>query len=348
MARITLDTLQQRVYRYFQKRADKYSLQSSSLEVRYIFNWGGFVNATFAVTDGQRSYHLKLADDEGSQESLAKWRWLHAYLTAHYRAPVMLDWVSIPRTDFEGPMFEFINGQGAALDRQPEVLAGVLDLIGRLHRDRGLAETLASYVGDEEPSEAAAPDMAGDDGLPTCAQAFLDDFVDRYDGDLLGIAGNLPPFVPLKRLDWMMGEAREMEALARETPAFQQPARWPIHGDLNANNILVTPDGSWHVIDWDDLTLGDPAMDYANLLGPLADHYGGPEGLECLLPENSEDETLRERFRICLRAHYLDMVIDSLADWVEADFAPQIQEKVRADKERAHNAGLERYLKYYS
>lgn len=348
MTRISLDTLQQRVSWYFRESAEKYSLQPTSLEARYIFNWGGFVNATFAVTDGQRSYHLKLTDDEESQESLEKWQRLHAYLTAQYRAPAMLDWVSIPRTDFEGPLFAFINGQGAALDRQPEVLAGVLDLVGRLHGDRGLAETLAG----EDPAEAAAPCQAAPcqagDELPTCAEAFLDDFVTRYDEDLFGIAGNLPPFVPLERLDWMMGEAREMEALARETSAFQQPARWPIHGDLNANNVLVTPDGSWHVIDWDDLTLGDPAMDYAHLLGPLVDQYGGPEGLERLLPDTSEDDTLRERFRICLRAHYLDMVIDPLADWVEADFAPQIQEKVRADKEQAHRAGLERYQQYYS
>ena len=182
-------------------------------------------------------------------------------------------------------------------------------------------------------------------------------YIDRFDEDLLSIVGDLPPFVPLSLLDWMMGETRELEGLARDLPAFQQPAGAPIHGDLWPGNILVTPDERFFIIDWDDLFLGDPALDYSILLGPLL--LNGPfrkndpfrkngalsqTEIEHLLPGGAD---FRERFNLYLRALLLDQVIDSLADWVEAAFAPQHQSDLRSAKERAHQEALALYRQLY-
>jgi thiamine kinase-like enzyme len=170
-------------------------------------------------------------------------------------------------------------------------------------------------------------------------------YIDRFDEDLRIIAGNLPPFVPLDLLDWMMGETRELEGLARELPAFADLAGSPTHGDLWPNNILVMESGQWYIIDWDDLSLGDPALEYSILLGPLWRNGVLSESeIFRLLPE---DEDLRERFRLCHRAYILDAIIDTLADWVESEFAPEHQEEVRGEKERQHREALALYRTMY-
>ncbi len=252
-ARTPLDALTLRVTGYFRKHAAQYALNPQTVEARYILNWGGFVNVSFALTDGQKTFHLKLADDAEMQSRLARWKSVGPRLAEKYHAPPVLDWIAIPRTPFAGLLFESIPGQPADLAAQPRVLAQVLALLAALHADQDLAAALESIDGEIFP----------------CAETFLSVYIDRFDEDLLSIVGDLPPFVPLSLLDWMMGETRELEGLARDLPAFQQPAGAPIHGDLWPGNILVTPDERFFIIDWDDLFLGDPALDYSILLGPL-------------------------------------------------------------------------------
>ena len=100
-----------------------------------------------------------------------------------------------------------------------------------------------------------------------------------------------------------------------------------------------------YILNWDDLAVGDPALEYAIFLGPLwRDGILSPAEVEDLLPAGAD---LRERFRMCLRAFLLDEVIDTLADWVECAFAREHQGQVRADKERAHREALATYLKIY-
>lgn len=327
--RYSLDHLTSRVKGYFIKHAGKYGLDRAAIEARYILNWGGFVNASFQITDGKQSYHLKLADEEWSLDRLARWQQFNFPLSQQYHAPRMLDWIKLPRLPFEGPLFEFIPGQKADLIRQPEVLQGVLSLLAKLHNDQKLAAELEVIEGE----------------VPTCGNYFMDVYIDRFDGDLLVVAPNLPPFVSLETLSWMMGETRELEALARELPVFQYPAQSPTHSDLNNNNVLVTPAGEWYIIDWDDLSLGDPALDYNIFLGPLwrSGQLSQDEVIQ-LLPE---DMALRERFLVCQRALLLDEVIDSLADWVEAEITPEHLARVRTEKERIHRAALELYQSRY-
>ncbi|RPJ45112.1 MAG: aminoglycoside phosphotransferase family protein, partial [Chloroflexi bacterium] len=290
MTRTALDTLNRRVVEYFRKHAGQYGLNPKGVQAQYILNWGGFVNASFRLSDGDKQYHLKLADEADSLESLARWRIFSQVLAARYHAPRMLDWVRIPHTDFEGALFEFIPGQPANLAAQPVVLDAVLELLSRLHADPELASALARMDG----------------GIPTCTDYFLSVYIERFDGDLAGIVSDLPPFVPLKLLDWMMGETRELEGLARDLPAFQQPAGSPTHGDLWPSNILVVEGDEFSIIDWDDLSLGDPALDYSIVLGPLWRQGRITQAeIERRLPN---DPDLRERFNLCLRALILDEV----------------------------------------
>lgn len=330
MPRSRLDTLILRITAYFREHAQRYGLDPSTIEVRYILNWGGFVNATFYVRDGQKTYHLKLADDPESQENLLRWQRFHTRLSEQYHAPRMLDWIKIGRTRFAGPLFEYIPGRAADYAVQPEVLDGVLEMLPHLHGDDVLRAGLEALNGPPA----------------TCADYFLSVYIDRFDEDLMSIAGDLPPFVSLEMLSWMMGETRELEGLVRDDPAFQETASAPTHGDLWPANVLVTKDGHWFVIDWDDLSLGDPALEYGIVLGPSwRSGVLTTEQTAALLP--SDDLNLRRRFEVCLRALLLDEVIDSLADWVESGFAPDHQAEVRAQKEQVHRQAYLRYRDLY-
>jgi hypothetical protein len=335
MPRTSLETLTRRVVEYFRKHAAQYALDPEQVDAGYIFNWGGFVNVSYRITDGQKSLHLKLADDDESRARLLRWQALDPILSARYHAPHMLDWVRIPRTGFEGALFEFLPGRPADFANQPALLFDLLDLLVRLHADEELRAAILRL--DGEPA-----------GAQTCADYFLSVYIDRLDEDLLIIAGDLPPFVSLDLLSWMMGETRELEGLARDLPAFQCPATAPVHGDLWPSNILADEAGQFHIIDWDDLELGDAALDYSILLGSLwRDRAMSAEEVERLLPLAEADEPLRERFRVALRALLLDEVIDTLADWVEAAFVPEQVEETRAAKERTHRAALTRYMELY-
>jgi Ser/Thr protein kinase RdoA (MazF antagonist) len=52
-----------------------------------------------------------------------------------------------------------------------------------------------------------------------------------------------------------------------DPPAFAEPLRSPVHADLWLNNIQWAGRESWHLLDWDDVRIGDPAADLATLLG---------------------------------------------------------------------------------
>ncbi len=325
---LSLERLTERVSWYFNTYSQKYGLRRGKVEARYILNWGGFVNASFSISDKEKAYHLKLTDDVEMQERLLAWQELGDLLTRRHHAPRILEWVEIPRTRYSGLLMERIYGREPDYEEEPQVLRGVLDIVSRLHAD---AQVRAALMPD--------------DGPPSCTEYFINVYIDRFDSDLLEIVPNLPPFVDLPLVDWMQGETRELEGLARDLPAFQRPASAPTHGDLGPNNVLVTDDGRLFVIDWDDLELGDPALDYAIVLCDL--WYTGALREEEMFAMLPDDPTLRERFKVCQRAFVLDRVIDPLADWVVAEFSPEHVAEVRAEKERVHKEALIRYRTLY-
>ena len=107
----------------------------------------------------------------------------------------------------------------------------------------------------------------------------------------------------------------------------------------------MTDAREWYVIDWDNLTLGDRALDYSILLWPLVrdgsahwSDFGVPVG----------DPGFSERMEFYERVNLLDEVIDSLADYVEADVSPEHAESVRETKRALHLESLDLYLGKYS
>ena len=338
MTSLPLETLSQRVQQHFREQASRYGLQPGAVTVEYLLNWGGFVNANFTVSDGRRAYHLKLADAEDSLLGLERWRDLNQTLTGSYHAPPMLDWLELEGTPYAGPLFPHLDGQTADFLRQPDLHRQVIDLAAGLHANSALAD----WLQEEESAD-------------TCAGYFLSTYIDRFDEDLLIVVGSLPPFVPLPVLDWMQGETRHLESLADELSAFDLPADAPTHGDLWDSNVLVNPAGEWYVLDWDDLALGDPALEFSILLSPLWYAHlpqAASPSLEAvtpwLPPAARADPALMARLEVCLRASLLDKIIDSLADYVEAGFAPQETARVQAVKQRQHLEALALYQRLYA
>ncbi|MCS7040480.1 MAG: hypothetical protein RMN24_15955, partial [Anaerolineae bacterium] len=54
------------------------------------------------------------------------------------------------------------------------------------------------------------------------------------------------------------------------------------------------------------------------------------------------------RFALHRRAVLLDLVIDSLADWADADRVPEAAGSIRQAKRTAHERGLVVYKKHYA
>jgi aminoglycoside phosphotransferase (APT) family kinase protein len=131
----------------------------------------------------------------------------------------------------------------------------------------------------------------------------------------------------------MTGEVDRVAALVDACEAFAAPADAPVHGDLWHENVLVTPDGAWVLLDWDELRLGDPALDLAKL--PV---FAAPV----------MEARLATRVALLRRAHALDGVIDPLADHVESARYPDVRERMQAVKRTEHELALAAYRAAYS
>jgi aminoglycoside phosphotransferase (APT) family kinase protein len=130
---------------------------------------------------------------------------------------------------------------------------------------------------------------------------------------------------------------------AESTKAFDLPAIEPVHGDLHEGNVIVTSSG-WFVVNWDDLSVGDPALELAILVWPLV--WEGQPWKEFVTGYGSDDG-FAERMELCLRAQLLDEVIDNVADYVEARSVPSRMAEVQLRKKRRHEVALRRYWRTY-
>ena len=99
--------------------------------------------------------------------------------------------------------------------------------------------------------------------------------------------------------------------------AFSARASSPVHGDLWRGNILVADDGRLRIVDWDDLALGDPALEFAVLLEPIME-LDPNASLEDLL-QRRPDAAFTQRFEMCLRAQRLYAPIEAAAEYIEAE-----------------------------
>jgi aminoglycoside phosphotransferase (APT) family kinase protein len=310
------------------ERAAELGLDVARLDVQYVLNWGGFVNRSFRVTDGRTVLHLKLACGPEYRDGLRRFWELRPLMARRYRAPEPLAWVDVPGTEYAGVLSRWIDGTApAAIDGR--LAEAIVATIRALHTDAELAARL--------PAPAAPR---------TCADAYLRTYSERFHADLAFVRAERPPFISPETLAWMRGEAEWIDAAVAAAPAFREPADAPTHGDLWLNNLLVTPRGEWFVLDWDDLGLGDPALDWAMLFGPTRDDPGRvADG--ALPPGITSDAAVRERLALYARASLLDWIIDPLADWIDAGEAPEHITEVRPEKERIHRTALQAYRQRY-
>lgn len=299
----------------------------SALRATPVLNWGGFGNRSFLVDGGVRRLHVKLTDDADAVRGLRRWWSVRDRLTARCGAPRMLDWMSLPAASLEGVVLEWIDGAvPASRDGMVQRSAGAL--LVALHDDAELANQLR---------DSSAP-------ARSCATAYRESLHDRFVEDLRSLHDTRPPFVAPATLRWMTAEAEALLQRVDGGSAFREPADVATHRDPWLNNVIVTPSGNVHLIDWDDMGLGDPMMDWAMLLGPCMNDLRPADPRE--LPDTAFDDAALERFTLLSRASLLDWVIDSLADWIEAEEVPQ-RDEVRAVKRRVHEAALATYRERY-
>jgi aminoglycoside phosphotransferase (APT) family kinase protein len=176
---------------------------------------------------------------------------------------------------------------------------------------------------------------------PIAADTYFDIYHARFVGDLDLIRTAQPEFVTDAVLEFMEHEVDVLAELVRSSAEFQEPLDTPIHGDLWLNNILWENRDSWHLLDWDDMCIGDPAIDIAMLTGPTPDSLAPLKGVDQLPIALSDAQ--RQRLLLYGRAALLDWIIDPIADWIEAAAAPALASEVRLEKERMHRQALELY-----
>jgi hypothetical protein len=329
---VTVPRLQAAVRSHFADRAADFGLDPAALEVAYVPSRGGFVNHSFRVGDGRTRYHLKLADTPATRAALRRWRELDEALRP-YRAPPVLDWVELG--DAGGLLFPVVPGSTPRLT--DAVVDAVVECLRGLWRDDGLAARLTRASpgpGGTPPSSPA-----------TAARCYRNGYHDRFTEDLAAIRAARPPFVDAGTLELMEREAEALAEAVAAHPSFRVEVAGPVHGDLWLDNLLWEGPSSWHILDWDELGIGDPAADLAMLLGPTPGDLRPLKGLDRVRDRAAPDVV--ERLPLLGRASLLDWVIDPLADWIEADTAPEIADAVRAQKERVHREALALYEGLY-
>lgn len=309
---------QSEVQAYFRDHGAEHGLDAATLEVRYVLNWGGFVNHSFVVRDRSQRLHLKLADQHKAQDALVRWCKLDGLLRVH-RAPPVLAQLEIGNAT----ALLFPHRPGTSPVLTAELLRELLPALRRLWSDGALRERL-------HPS---AP--------PTARQGYLDTYHDRFVQDLYAITAAPPPFVTSGVLDCLHAEVATLESRVAAAPSFEEAVSTPVHGDLWLNNILWVGPAEWSLLDWDDVHIGDPAMDLATLLGPSARDLEPLKLQAGVAPYLTASQ--RDRLPLLGRASLLDWVIDPLADWIEADDVPAVRDEVRAEKQRVHAAAWTLY-----
>lgn len=300
-----------------------------AVTVQPVLNYGGFVNRSFRVVAGGDAYHVKLTADEHARRGLERWRALADRLAQHFRAPAMLGWMELPGSPFAGPVFEWIDGE------RPDALRGSIrrdaaDTVRRLHADDALRDELAR-LGDT---------------VRSCAEAYLQSYHDRFVEDMKLVRSDPPPFVRAELIGRLDDEVAALAGRVAGCDAFGAPAEAAAHRDLWIDNLKVTADGALRVLDWDEVGLGDPMMDWAMLFGPSRARVR--PAAEADLADLTFRPDQRERLRTYARASLLDWIIDPLADWIEAAHEPQHGAKVRDSNRRVHEGALALYDELYA
>lgn len=284
--------------------APNLGLDASHMTISRVLSPGGFGQWTLRAQDKARTVYLKAAGSVEA-EALARWAKAGPILASSYHAPPVLGFWPAGTV---GPDVAILATEGVAghpmADASADVvLPSVLACLRRLHRD----PVLASALGMAEPL--------------SLQEAFWNTLGHRLTEDLAIVArrvDRLPPSVRA-RLGVLSAEANDLGRRVKQDPAFDGQTTALVHGDPHWHNILVMKGGrSWHLLDWDDLAVGDPAVDVAVGLFRWGIRHGF-DGLRAWLPPDRRDLNLARRIGLYSWASVLDMAIDSLADVVAAE-----------------------------
>ena len=322
------EQLAQLIKNHFDGLAPRYGLEGSPLSVERVSHAGSIQRRSLTISDGEIKYHLKLAYSPDHIDKLRKWYGLNQALLERYRAPLIADWIDIPDTGFSGLLCEHVAGRPADLGASPRLTREIVDLASRLHADEEMRATLLPLTPEG-----------------TCGDYFNSVWIRRFKEDLAIIEAQPPGFVPSETLQWMRGETLAIGRMVASMEAFSAKASSPVHGDLWNDNILVADDGLWRIVDWDDIALGDPALEFAVLLEPIFDQHQ-EASLADLLPYRP-DFGFNQRLEVCLRAQRLYRAIESLANHIEAEALGHRADRVREENETLHRVALRSYKRRY-
>ena len=243
--------------------------------VEHHANHTGVGKLSFAVRVGDRALWAKVAADADEDESLATWARVAALLAERHAAPPVLDVLSVDgRTAL---LFPYLDAPPATRGTAPRAVRRGPRAAGRAalrHRARRAARS-----GRRPPRTASAAI-----------------WLQRFEADLDVIEGYVGRDVHAYL-------AEEVEALGLLIDDSRRPAPAAVHGDPWHENFLVAPDRLW-LLDWEDLSVGDPVVDDAIL---LHDALGTD-------PHHWPDTAA---YAVARRALMLDAVVDVAADWVE-------------------------------
>jgi aminoglycoside phosphotransferase (APT) family kinase protein len=268
--------------------------------VEHRANHTGAGKLSFEVTVGRLRLWAKVSADADEAESLVTWSRAADVLAERHAAPPVLDVLAIDgRTAL---LFPYIDAPVATRAMLHERYDEARAVLAGLHSDEALADLL---------------------GPPTTtADCFREVWLERFVADLDVIEGYVAKDLHAHLSD-------EVDELGALVDTLDAPARSAVHGDPWHENFLLAPGRLW-LLDWEDLAIGDPALDDAILrhdaVGTDPHHW----------PEDPVHAVAR-------RALMLDSVIDVAADWVEARVLTGGDPLVRQRKEAAYLAGLEAY-----
>ena len=305
--------------------ARRYGLYAGVVRLEPFYYSAVEATRSFTARDGAHAVHVKLWHTE-RQTVRDRWLAVHQILECRHKAPHVIDTVDLPEVDATGLVFEHIEG---APPDGPGSTDRLLEAARRLHAD----EELAAKIGvPRSPT--------------TVGQYFEDLHIRNLENDI-GIIRDTErtPIVDDELLAWMEHETRELRRTAKSSAAFEAQARWPTHGDLYEGNTLLTDDGAFYLLDWDDLGLGDPVADYIIVLRGFArrdlDFDWRHLGVE------ATDEGFGERMRFYARASLLYVVIDGLAEHLGLDASNPLLAATSSEKRAAFENGLALYRERY-
>ena len=313
---------------HFDGLAPRYGLEGPATSVEHLSHAGSIQRRSLTISDGEIKYHLKLAYSPDHIDKLRKWYGLNQALHERYRAPLIVDWIDIPDTGFSGLLCEHVAGRPADLGASSRLTREIVDLASRLHTDEEMRSTLLPLTPDG-----------------TCGDYFNSVWIRRFKEDLAIVEAQPPTFVTGETLHWMREESLSIERMVAGMEAFSPNASSPVHGDLWNDNILVADDGQWRIVDWDDIALGDPALEFAVLLEPILEQ--NPEAsLKDLLPY-TPDAGFSQRLEMCLRAQRLYRAIEAPAEYIEAVAVGAGTDGLRDDKRAQHLEAVSAYRNRY-